>query len=615
MIEKPRSSQARSASQDVKTQYRTSLPWLAGCALSVSVFLAACEQEQVDGSKSADEHAPDSMEAYTMSNPDISTGFVGSNGAKLFYQRAGTGPVIVLVHGSAGNSDLWENQIPAFTQAGYQVVAFDLRSAGRSEPGPGQQAAGTIADDIEAIRTELGLDDLFVVGQAQGAEGALEYSLKYADHVRGIVVAATYRGADSDPAFVELRDRLAPPSNFAGRSGLQMRLSAHYIENNQDGVDRFVEIAEFNKNRRSVKAQLDGKKLAAAIQSVGMPLDYKLLSKINVPALVLSAERDDITPPALMAELAKNIPNARYETVPNAGRYAFWENPEEFNKIALSFFDATLSASKLDNVAPGHYLEVSDCRIWYRDTGGTGEPVLFFHPFTGTDDVWKNQFAPLADKGFRVVAFARRGAGCSGDLPIAGDPSTEDAEALLDQLKIQNVHLVGSAAGGIEALKFAVKNPQRVQSLVLSNSLAGASAVEIIELQKQSPTTGLAPEEKELSASFISSDPQSVADWLAIESQSLAAKFAALSDEDRKARTGALLGSFPDTEEIEALTIPVLLVYGGADLYLPESLTQTIQNRFQNPEFVTVPDAAHAAHWETPEEFNEALIGFWRRTM
>lgn len=268
------------------------------------------------------------------------SGMISAQGANLYYEHVSqteSDRAIIFVHGSAGNSNLWQHQVQAFVNAGFQAITFDLRSAGRSIPEPGKIALGSIADDIEAIRKALKVDKLFVIGQALGAEGALEYSLKYPSTTSGIVVAATYRGAEAEPAFVELRDKLAPPSKFAGRSGLQMRLSAHYLENNPSGVQRFIEIDNQNIARQSVDEKIDAKRLKASVQSTRMPLDYAALSNISAPTLILSAERDDITPPELMSELAKQIPGAQYKTVPNAGRYAFWENPNEFNRIVLDF--------------------------------------------------------------------------------------------------------------------------------------------------------------------------------------------------------------------------------------------------------------------------------------
>lgn len=265
------------------------------------------------------------------------SGFVKADGAKLYYEDVGAGPAVIFVHGSAGHSGLWEKQVDALEVAGFRVITFDLRTAGRSQSEPTHLVSSSIAQDIEAVRVHLNIEKVYIVGQALGAEGALEYALSYRRHVAGIVIAATYRGAASEPEFVALRDRLAPPSDFKGRTGLQMRLSEHYIQNDPEGVKRFVALDKANSGEISVEGQVKPKRISKNVQSTKIDLNYANLGKIEVPVLVLSAERDDITPPALMRELAAHIPNAKYATVADAGRYAFWENPENFNTILIDF--------------------------------------------------------------------------------------------------------------------------------------------------------------------------------------------------------------------------------------------------------------------------------------
>jgi pimeloyl-ACP methyl ester carboxylesterase len=272
-----------------------------------------------------------------------SEGYIKSDGAKLFYRRVShrdASIAVIFVHGSAGNSLLWEQQQTVFAKAGLDTISFDLRNSGLSQPEPGQSSSNSIAEDIEAIRAKLNLEAIVIVGQAQGAEGAIEYSVQYPERTEAIVIAASYRAAENEAAFVTLRDQLAPPASFIGRSGLRMRLSQNYLDTNPDGVARFIEIDEQNARRQSVDSQLDAQKLKAAIQSPGIELNYATLAKIKAPVLVLSAQRDDVTPPQLMLELSKHIRGAKYQTVAEAGRYAMWENPDEFNTVVLDFINS-----------------------------------------------------------------------------------------------------------------------------------------------------------------------------------------------------------------------------------------------------------------------------------
>src|SRR5258708_4125085 len=98
-------------------------------------------------------------------------------------------------------------------------------------------------------------------------------------------------------------------------------------------------------------------------------------------------------------------------------------------------------------------IDVGDARIFYRDTGVSGIPVVFLHAATGSSDVWEKQIPALTAAGFRVIAFDRRGWGRS---TTGSQPGTAagDLLSLLDHLGIQQAHVVGSAAGGCGALAF-----------------------------------------------------------------------------------------------------------------------------------------------------------------
>src|SRR5438094_10036189 len=111
------------------------------------------------------------------------------DGGQLWYDDpGGDAPPVVLVHGIVGNSQGWEQQRPAFAKAGFRCITYDLRSSGRSRPAPGKEGAGTIAGDLDALASHLGLASFFLVAQAYGAFGGLEYALDFPEKLRALVV-------------------------------------------------------------------------------------------------------------------------------------------------------------------------------------------------------------------------------------------------------------------------------------------------------------------------------------------------------------------------------------------------------------------------------------------
>src|SRR5580698_630049 len=90
-------------------------------------------------------------------------------GAKIFYRdTGGSGVPVILLHAATGSSRVWEYQIPAFTAAGYRVIAFDRRGWGRTTMDSGESPPGTAADDLLSLLDQLHLDRVHVLGTAAG---------------------------------------------------------------------------------------------------------------------------------------------------------------------------------------------------------------------------------------------------------------------------------------------------------------------------------------------------------------------------------------------------------------------------------------------------------------
>src|SRR5262245_34490096 len=99
------------------------------------------------------------------------------------------------------------------------------------------------------------------------------------------------------------------------------------------------------------------------------------------------------------------------------------------------------------------FAELGGTKIWFEDTGGAGAPLVLLHAGTGTTRMWLHQVPAFAAAGYRVISYDRRGHGQSA----AGEGvAVDDLRALLDFLKIEKTHLLGTAAGGIVAFDFTL---------------------------------------------------------------------------------------------------------------------------------------------------------------
>jgi len=243
--------------------------------------------------------------------------------------------------------------------------------------------------------------------------------------------------------------------------------------------------------------------------------------------------------------------------------------------------------------------------LGYWDTGGTGQPVVFLHPASGSALVWLYQQPVFAKAGYRVIAYSRRNY-YNSDLAPNENPGSAsvDLQNFVDYLGLNQFHLVSSAAGGSVAADYALSYPEHLLSLtVSSNNLAARNGyiAEAAEKIKSKEWDDLPRWFRELGPSYRAVNPEGVAKWIELNEK---------SETGRGARQNLVNVVTPD--KLESLKVRTLLVTGDADMFTPPSIMRMIARRVPNNELVIVPECGHSPYWEQPEFFNRTVLNFLR---
>jgi pimeloyl-ACP methyl ester carboxylesterase len=271
------------------------------------------------------------------------------------------------------------------------------------------------------------------------------------------------------------------------------------------------------------------------------------------------------------------------------------------------------SAARISAQAPAPeretHADLPGIKIWYKDTGGSGIPVVLMHAATGSSRVWEYQIPAFTRSGFRVIAYDRRGFGRSVIDPAGVQPGTaaDDLLALLGHLRIDRIHLVSTAAGGFVAWDFALSFPQRLRSLVVANSIGGVQDEDYLAMGRRirpAQFNALPPEFRELGPSYRAANPQGTQRWMDLEHVSRAEGPAQPPQTMRNRVTFSLL---------EGIKVPTLLLTGDADLYAPPAVLRLFAARIKGSQSVIVPEAGHSTYWEQPEIFNRSVLEFIRK--
>ena len=253
----------------------------------------------------------------------------------------------------------------------------------------------------------------------------------------------------------------------------------------------------------------------------------------------------------------------------------------------------------------GH-VNLPGVRIFYKDTGGSGVPVVFLHASTGSMRVWEHQIPAFTAAGYRVIAYDRRGWGRSVVDPSGSQPGTaaDDLQGLMDHLGIDRFHIVATAAGGSISWDVALSFPERVRSMVIANNSGRVEDKEYRDLVaslRPAQWDDLPGEFREVGSKYRAENPEGTRRWVELEH---------LSRPD-----GPLMATQPLRNRLtfsllESVITPVLIIRGGADLASPAPLSRYFSDRVKTAETLVVPDAGHSVFWEEPEIFNRAVLEF-----
>jgi pimeloyl-ACP methyl ester carboxylesterase len=225
-------------------------------------------------------------------------------GLRIWYERWGAGPPLVLLHGAFGSSAEWEQAAPALTEQ-FTVCATDTRGHGHT-PDPGPISYDLIAADVAGFIETIIKRPTSIVGWSDGGIVSLLVALHRPDLVHKIVpVSANFH---TNGLLPEARTRFEGLS--AGSPALEhYRLT--YEEVSPDGAAHWPEIVDKVKDMILSEPTLEAKELSA----------------IEAPTLVLSAD-DDIMSLEHTIEMARSIPSAELAIVPGTSHFLHHEKPE-----------------------------------------------------------------------------------------------------------------------------------------------------------------------------------------------------------------------------------------------------------------------------------------------
>lgn len=272
--------------------------------------------------------------------------FAVEPGPVLRGEGLGEGPPAVLCHGITATRRYVLHGSKALPRAGYEVISYDARGHGESDPAPAGEGYGypALVQDLErVVDSQVGEGRFLLGGHSMGAHTAIAYALRHPERLAGLVlIGPTYEG-EVKPASLEYWDGLAGALERDGVDGF-----VAYIGERQ-GIDPRWRDSVLRFTRERLLRQEHPEALVEALRETprSRPFEsFEQLTELEVPALVVASD-DDADPGhpyAAAAAYAEALPSARLVSEEPGESPLAWQGGKLSRALAAFYAEAVSSA-------------------------------------------------------------------------------------------------------------------------------------------------------------------------------------------------------------------------------------------------------------------------------
>lgn len=240
--------------------------------------------------------------------------FVDVRDLRMYYEKRGTGPRLLLINGTGGDLRKSPNILDLPFTARFETVSYDQRGMGQTSVPEGPYTMADYADDAAALLDHLGWDSCLVLGYSFGGMVAQELALRHPDRVQRLVLACTSSGGAGGASYPLHELAELPPEEHAVRilEISDIRLNADWRERNPDKLRALID-QRLAEQRRFAHEPGRAEGMQRQLEARAGHDTYDRLPRLDIPVFVCGGRYDGLAPPERLEALAARLPRASLE--------------------------------------------------------------------------------------------------------------------------------------------------------------------------------------------------------------------------------------------------------------------------------------------------------------
>ena len=270
-----------------------------------------------------------------MSSVQTEYGYAKSGEARIYYEIAGQGTPLVMIHAGVADSRQWNNEFPYFAEQ-YKVLRYDMRGYGKSEPVEGEFSH---MSDLVTLLDQVRLTDpLILMGCSMGGGLAMDFALAYPKRARALImVDAGPGGLDLDlpspPEFAEAEEAFKA-GDLDRVAELETRIWFDGLSRTPGQVDQAMRQLAYDMDRHALSLEARG--LGKRVPNSPTPAAERL-GELKLPVLIIVGAHDTPYMHAAADYMLERIPSAQKAVFEAAAHLPNMDRPEEFRSIVEGF--------------------------------------------------------------------------------------------------------------------------------------------------------------------------------------------------------------------------------------------------------------------------------------